>query len=141
MSARSSWFPDTTSAFSVMRMIHREPEVQRYLFWADYYGGDQDTARARVVRYDIAGYAKGAYLRYAGDHVGSLSRYDREASGRHVGAYFDKRDGVWRSSEAPVRNVHRGSDNGDPVTIAQATEIIVELGYSPDDLYTEVVDA
>lgn len=115
--------------------------MQRYLFWAGYYGGDMDFATARVVQYDIAGYAHGSYLRYAGDKLGCLYRYDREASDRRVGACFDIRAGVWRSSEAPVRNVHRGSDNGDPITIAQATELVVELGYAPDDLFTDVVDA
>lgn len=48
-------------AFSLMNMIHREPDVQRYLFWAVYYGGEQSTARARVVQYYIAGYAAGSY--------------------------------------------------------------------------------
>ncbi|MFI7596719.1 hypothetical protein [Actinoplanes sp. NPDC049681] len=121
-------------------MIHREPVVQRYLFWATYYGGDPGSIRGRAVQYDIAGYAKGSYTRHEGDHLGTLRRYDREASGLRVGASLDRRAGVWRTSEAPVRDVHRGSDCGCPITIAQAEEIIVELGYGPALLTADVVD-
>jgi hypothetical protein len=119
---------------------HREPVVQRYLFWATYYGGDPRPSGGRAVHYDIAGYANGSYLRHEGDHLGTLLRYDREATGLRVGAYLDRRAGVWRTDERPVRDVHRGSDCGSPITIAQAGEIIVQLGYGPGLLTADVVD-
>jgi hypothetical protein len=71
--------------------------------------------------------------------VGTLYRYDNEAPRVCAGSRFDMRTGVWRGSEAPVRNVWLGSDYGEPITIAQAEEIIVELGFQPDLLTAETV--
>jgi hypothetical protein len=48
---------------------------------------------------------------------------------------------VCRGSEAPVRNVSLGPDHGELITIAQAEEIIVELGFRPDLLTAETVRA
>src|SRR3569832_302787 len=97
----------------MVRVTHRDPVRRRYLFWATFHGGDP--ARVRTVEWHIAGQGHGVYTRCDGDQVGTLLRYDREATGFGGGASFDRRGGVWRDSELPSRNVWLGSDYGDEI--------------------------
>jgi hypothetical protein len=94
---------------------------ERYLYWADWShdpGGEQVR-----VSYDIAGEGSGRYLRPAGPPR-ILYRWDTKT---YRGSSLT-RDGVWRTSEGPARNVWLGSDYGHPVSAATAREIAAELG-------------
>jgi hypothetical protein len=125
----------------VMIEIHREPAGSRFLFWTSYYGGDPlERDKLRWVKYEIPGYANGAYTLHEESKPSGLRRYDTEARSRGIypaGTYFGA--GVWRESEGAYRNYHRGGDYGDPITTAQATEIMIGMGYSADLLTTDPV--
>jgi hypothetical protein len=129
----------TTMAGVVRRLILRDRVRHRYLFWATFFPGDEVPVRPVIVEFGIAGHGNGFYSRSEGDRVGTLLRYDNEAPRIYAGSHLDVRTGVWRGSEAPVRNVWLGSDYGEPITIAQAEEIIVELGFRPDLLTAETI--
>jgi hypothetical protein len=108
-----------------------EQDGGRYLYWA-YFGGG-DPKRPRRVTFRIPGHGHGFYLRHEGDRAKGLLRYDRWAAAFPRGASLD-RDGRWRASESPERNVRLGSDYGEPVTADEARRAVVELGHPPETL-------
>jgi len=126
-----------------MGETHCEPAGWRFLFWAAYYGGDpQERDKLQWVTFEIPGFCHGGYMRHEDATVGVLRRYDREASDRGIhpaGTALDEKDGAWRESEGAYRNYHRGGDYGEPITTAQATEIVIELGYPPEILTADPV--
>lgn len=99
----------------------RQPKRDRCLYWATWRGTPRD-AQVRV-SYDIAGEGRGSYLRPPGPPM-TLYRWD---SKRLIGSSLT-RDGVWRHSEGPQRNLYLGSDYGEPVSVRTAREIAEQLG-------------
>lgn len=104
----------------------RQRKRDRCLYWADWRAAP-DGSRVRV-SYDIAGEGRGSYLRPLGPPL-VLYRWD---SKRLVGSSLT-RDGVWRRSEGPQRNLYLGSDYGHPVSVRTARETATQLG-APDAL-------
>jgi hypothetical protein len=98
----------------------------RHVYWADW-SHDPDGEQVQV-SYRIAGEGSGGYLRPAGPPR-ILYRWDTKT---HRGSSLT-RDGVWRESEGPARNVWLGSDYGHPVSVRTARRVAAELG-APDAL-------
>jgi hypothetical protein len=99
----------------------RQHKRDRCLYWATWRQAP-DGPQVRV-SYDITGEGRGFYLRPSGPPV-ILYRWD---SKRLIGSSLT-RDGVWRRSEGPQRNLYLGSDYGHPVSVRTAREIAEELG-------------
>jgi hypothetical protein len=120
--------------------VHSADPDRRFLFWATFLGGDPD--RPLRVAFELEGHGSGFYFRHEGDQPVSLLRYDRWVDpstpwytglprGAVLRAASPSFGGVWRPSELPDRNVLLGSDYGEPVSPAEATEIAEFLGYEP----------
>jgi hypothetical protein len=125
-----------------MNWIHEDPADERFTFLATYYGGDpteQDKMRW-VLYYPPTGWGGG--LRHEDAKPEILRRYDRKASEHGIypaSTAFGREAGVWRADDGAERDHFLGSDYGDDVSAAEAREILVEWGYSPELLTADPV--
>jgi hypothetical protein len=117
--------------FVMVRLVQPGTDpLPRYKYWAYFAGGDPQ--RRIRVPYDIPGHGFGLYTRHADDRATGLIRFDRyERAGARLGT-----DGCWRLNEGPERNVWRGSDCGDPVSIPEAEQVAQALGHPAGVIYT-----
>ncbi len=96
----------------------------------------------RWVAYEIPGYAHGGYMLHEDAKAHGLRRFDTEATDRGIspaGTRFDNEAGVWREDDGAYRNFYRGGDYGDPITTAQATKIMTDMGYPVSALTADPV--